>query len=77
MWIRINCSRCVKHRRICDNRPEHSVSAVRAGWRSYGTALYCPDCAKTWHERNTKALGNKLDTCERILVVMRCCRKRG
>lgn len=22
------------------------------GWSSYGAALYCPECSKTWDERN-------------------------
>lgn len=22
------------------------------GWGSYGAALYCPECTKTWDERN-------------------------
>lgn len=76
MWIHITCSCCGKHRRISDNHPEQAVSAARAGWRSHGTALYCPDCVKTWHERNTKALCNELDTCERILVFVGRARRR-
>ena len=76
MWDMITCSRCGKHRRISDNHPEHAVSAARAGWRNYGTAFYCPACAKTWHERNTKPLGNELDAVERILVMMRCGKRK-
>ena len=32
------------------------------GWRSYSSNPYCPECSKTWHERNDKPLGNRGDT---------------
>ncbi len=28
------------------------IGATRAGWNSYGSALYCPECSATWDERN-------------------------
>ncbi len=31
---------------------DHVIGATRAGWNSYGSALYCPSCAATWHDRN-------------------------
>jgi hypothetical protein len=76
VWIQLTCSRCGTHRRISDNHPEHAVKAAKAGWRSFGAVIYCPDCSKTWHKRNTKRLGSELDTIERILVIMRCCKKK-
>ena len=71
MWVVLTCSRCGKHHRMSSNRPEHSVKMAQAGWRNYGTALYCPDCADTWYERNDKPLGNELDVIQRILVILR------
>jgi len=31
----------------------HVIGATRAGWNSYGSALYCPECSASWHERNS------------------------
>lgn len=29
-----------------------TVNAIKEGWNSFGSALYCPECVKTWDERN-------------------------
>lgn len=71
MWLNIGCSRCGKTYRLSDNHPEKAVNMARAGWRNYGTALYCPKCSSTWHQRNSKPLGNEIDAVYRILVIMR------
>lgn len=31
---------------------QRNSGATRAGWNSYGAALYCPACSATWDERN-------------------------
>lgn len=77
MWLFLTCSRCGKHRRISDRVGTHATRAVYAGWRSYGTALYCPKCADTWHERNDKPLNPKNYTIDRIVQIQLCTRLKG
>lgn len=77
MWLLLTCSRCGKHRRISDRVGTHATRAVYAGWRSYGTALYCPKCADTWHERNDKPLNPKNHTIDRIVQIQLCTRLKG
>lgn len=52
MYITITCSNCGKHRRISNKKVKYAINAIKAGWGSYGRALYCPECSKTWDERN-------------------------
>lgn len=57
----ITCSRCGKHRRF--NFSVMSVArAIRDGWGSYGNVLYCPECTKTWNERNSRSLSDNFNT---------------
>ena len=49
--IRYRCSNCGK------SEQTRAVLGVPdgmfyAGYRAHGDALYCPDCVKTWKERN-------------------------
>lgn len=76
MWIYITCSHCGDRRRISDRKPNYAKKLANQGWRNFGTALYCPSCAATWHERNTKKLGTKVDAENRIFTVMRCCQRK-
>lgn len=52
MEIMITCSRCGKHRIISNKKVEYTAKAIQDGWNSFGSALYCPECSKTWEERN-------------------------
>lgn len=50
--MEISCSNCGKRKEF-----RYSVSNVlrtvyNQGWSSYGSVLYCPECSKTWDERN-------------------------
>lgn len=50
--MEILCSNCGKSEKF-----RYSVSNVlrtvyNQGWGSYGSALYCPECSKTWNERS-------------------------
>lgn len=45
----------------------HVMGAIRAGWDSYGSALYCPVCTATWNERNK---GRKLAGPEHTIDVI-------
>lgn len=63
--MEIYCSRCGNHERVLK-----SVRSVKAkskkGWRSYGSAIYCPECTKTWGERNARELDTVEETNEWI-----------
>ena len=50
--MKISCSRCgADHAfRYCAANVLNAV--YNLGWGSYGAALYCPKCTKTWDERN-------------------------
>lgn len=54
MYVKITCSCCGAHRRISNKKMEYTVNAIKAGWGSYGSALYCPKCSRTWEQRNGK-----------------------
>lgn len=47
----IQCSRCGATMSFAYSAG-HVIGATRAGWNSYGSALYCPACSETWDERN-------------------------
>lgn len=50
--VQIQCSCCgaKKNFRYSTGNVLNKVTGV--GWNSFGHALYCPKCSKTWHERN-------------------------
>lgn len=52
MYVTITCSNCGNHRRISNKKMEYTVKAINDGWGSFGAALYCPECSKTWDDRN-------------------------
>lgn len=78
MYMQISCS-CCGHRsrkytfdaarQILSKAPDE---IIRAGWDSFGSAYYCPDCARTWEERNGKdrPLWGDAHTRERLLETM-------
>jgi hypothetical protein len=49
VWIQCSC---------CGNHTSFSYTVtnvmkqIKEGWNSFGSALYCPICSKTWNERN-------------------------
>lgn len=49
--MEIQCSRCGATMSFAYSAG-HVIGAVRAGWNSYGSALYCPECSSTWDKRN-------------------------
>ena len=63
--MEIYCSRCGNHERIL-----RSVRGAKAkskkGWRSFGSVIYCPECTRTWKERNDKELNTVEETNEWI-----------
>ena len=65
--IYLTCSNCGELREV-------SASGSRAyyreiiwdGWGSCGSALYCPECTRTWDRRNKKPMSDDINT---ILVI--------
>lgn len=55
---RIYCSRCGAKSRYRSCGMTGAWDHYNAGWRSCGTALYCPKCSRSWHERNDIPLDN-------------------
>lgn len=56
----IMCFNCGKtesvHNSLCE------ISEVAERWGSFGGALYCSECVKTWHERNKKPMSDYKNT---------------
>lgn len=60
-FLTIMCSRCGCTEDLTYT-PEQLDAAITKGWNSYGRALYCPECSRTWHDRNTKELAGRTHT---------------
>lgn len=52
MKIDIMCSCCGNHETVSNRKVSNSVDLIKRGWGSCGSALYCPECTRTWKERN-------------------------
>ena len=65
----IQCSDCGAQKEM-DSR-KFPGEAVAEGWGSLSTALYCPVCSATWHERNEKPMSNPVNTLFRIVDIYR------
>ena len=50
--MNILCSRCGTSKKFRYSAGNVLCTVYTQGWRSYGSALYCPECASTWDERN-------------------------
>ncbi|APM39421.1 hypothetical protein [Clostridium kluyveri] len=55
--MRVQCSNCGAIRGLTYTASNVNKT-IHAGWRSYGSALYCPKCVETWGERNNKEIGS-------------------
>lgn len=63
VFVTIYCSRCAMRRRLSTkDGARGAAAAIGAGWGSYGGALYCPKCTKTWNERNSKHMADPFNT---------------
>lgn len=59
--IQIYCSNCGKHEEVVT--AGDVKRAIQSGWNSYGRVLYCPECVRTWRERNgDKELAGEYNT---------------
>jgi len=52
MKIDIMCSCCGNHETVSNRTVSNSIDLIKRGWGSCGSALYCPECTRTWKERN-------------------------
>lgn len=50
--MEISCSNCGKSEKFPYSASNVLRTVYNQGWGSYGSALYCPECSKTWNERN-------------------------
>lgn len=57
--INIQCSNCGAREEVPNNLEE--IGKRAEVWGSFGNALYCPECRRTWSERNSKPLAGVLD----------------
>ena len=49
--VTLQCSCCGKRRSVVYTA-FNLASIINDGWGSYGSALYCPKCTRTWEDRN-------------------------
>ena len=77
MIVDIQCSCCGSHAWVDTKTVQSAVDVIKSGWGSCGTALYCPKCTATWHERNgDREMADEKNTFYQIMNrVMR--QKRG
>lgn len=59
--MRIVCSNCGRSATL-KPRGFNVSELLDKGWRCYSVNLYCPECSKTWNERNDKPLGSRDDS---------------
>lgn len=50
--MEISCSNCGKSKKFRYSVSNVLCAVYNQGWSSCGAALYCPECSKTWDERN-------------------------
>lgn len=63
--MRIQCSNCGAIKGFTYTATNVN-KAIFEGWGSYGGALYCPKCVKTWGERNNEKLSSNENTIKLI-----------
>lgn len=59
--MRVQCSNCGAIKGFTYTASNVN-KVIYEGWGSYESALYCPKCAKTWHECNNKDLASNDNT---------------
>ena len=69
MYINIYCSCCGNRRGVSNKKVEYTINAIKQGWGSCGSALYCPECSKSWRERNNKPMADERNTFFVIMSV--------
>lgn len=70
MKINIMCSCCGNHETVSNRKISTTVDLIKRGWGSCGSALYCPECTRTWKERNgDRPMGDERNTFFVILTL--------
>ena len=59
--MQIQCSNCGTIKKF-GYTMSNLTAIIRDGWNSCGNALYCPECSKTWYNRNRKPMSGKWNT---------------
>ena len=49
--MRLTCSNC-GYAKSFTNTGREILSRLVEGWNSVGSAMYCPECVRTWESRN-------------------------
>lgn len=62
---KVYCSNCgFSEKVVLGDMP----ALVKKGWGSYGRALYCPECTKTWDKRNPgRPMAGEINTLSVIM----------
>ena len=64
--LNIQCSNCGKTEKISLARSGtlyKLLTFINSGWNSCGGVLYCPECTKTWADRNgDRPMGGEVNT---------------
>lgn len=68
MTIDVMCSCCGNHQKLSNERISDTADLIHSGWGSCGSALYCPECSKTWKDRNANR--KMADERNTFLVIM-------
>lgn len=66
--IKLRCSNCGDCRELTST-VDDTVDSVKEGWGSYSTNLYCPQCSRTWKERNFTEMNGE-DVTFKIIMNM-------
>lgn len=67
--MEIQCSNCGARQRF-GVKYENVKSLIALGWNSVGSALYCPECVRTWASRNgDRQLWGKDNTEKQIMRI--------
>lgn len=73
----IQCSNCGCHQSFAHDNT-FPASVPKSGWGSFGRALYCPECTKTWDIRNPqRPMANKANTMTAAMHYTLSQRKRA
>lgn len=65
--IDVQCSNCGS-RQSFQYDFDFPKSVPAAGWGSFGRAIYCPECVKTWSDRNPgRPMASETNTITAVL----------
>ena len=71
--LELTCSCCGNHVSLKARTVKETVDIIKSGWGSYGSALYCPECTRTWNDRNSKDMADEKNT---FICIMNCIQRQ-